>query len=140
MENEFFKKTFISHNIEIVVPNQSEQEYIHRKIVKELENGIVNNETKKGFFNIINLLVTTLVLQVIILSQVKKMRLIPFYTLVISMLMESRMIILTILIRLVGYAEERPRLSDPVVLLLSVIVMEATKKCLWERNVLKKYG
>lgn len=53
MENDFFKKPFISHNIEIVVPNQSEQEYIHRKIVEELENGIVNNETKKGFINII---------------------------------------------------------------------------------------
>ncbi|WP_223067071.1 aspartate/glutamate racemase family protein [Paenibacillus caui] len=53
MENDFFKKPFISHNIEMVVPNQSEQEYIHRKIVEELENGIVNNDTKKGFLNII---------------------------------------------------------------------------------------
>ncbi|MGG3181664.1 amino acid racemase [Priestia megaterium] len=53
MENDFFKKPFISHNIEMVVPNQSEQEYIHQKIVEELENGIVNNETKKVFLNII---------------------------------------------------------------------------------------
>lgn len=54
MENDFFKKPFVSHNIEMVVPNQSEQEFIHRKIVEELENGIVNIETKKGFLNIIN--------------------------------------------------------------------------------------
>lgn len=54
MENDFFKKPFASHNIELVVPNQSEQDYIHRKIVEELENGIVNNETKKSFLNIIN--------------------------------------------------------------------------------------
>lgn len=42
-----------SNNIKIVVPNQSEQEYIHRKIVEELENGIVNNETKEEFLSII---------------------------------------------------------------------------------------
>lgn len=54
MENDFFRKPFIFNNIEMVVPNQSEQEYIHRKIVEELENGIVNNETKTGFLSIIN--------------------------------------------------------------------------------------
>lgn len=54
MENDFFKKPFLSHNKEIVVPNQSEQQYIHRKIVEELENGIVNNETKMEFLNIID--------------------------------------------------------------------------------------
>lgn len=57
MENDFFKQTFISHNIEVVVPNQTEQEYIHRKIVEELENGIVRNETKERFINIINQMV-----------------------------------------------------------------------------------
>ncbi|WP_458415472.1 aspartate/glutamate racemase family protein [Schinkia sp. CFF1] len=31
-----------------------EQQYIHTKIVEELENGIVNNETKKEFLYIIN--------------------------------------------------------------------------------------
>lgn len=54
MENDFFRKPFISNNIKIVVPNQSEQEYIHRKIVEELENGIVNNESKEEFLSIIN--------------------------------------------------------------------------------------
>jgi len=54
MENDFFIKPFISNNIEMVVPNQSEQDYIHRKIVEELENGIVNKETKEGFLGIIN--------------------------------------------------------------------------------------
>lgn len=54
MENDFFKKPFLSHNKEIVVPNQSEQQYIHSKIVEELENGIVNNETKMEFLNIID--------------------------------------------------------------------------------------
>ncbi|WP_028402221.1 aspartate/glutamate racemase family protein [Ectobacillus panaciterrae] len=68
MENDFFKKPFISHNIEMVVPNQSEQEYIHRKIVEELENGIVNNETKKGFLNIIEQMTDRDGIQAIILG------------------------------------------------------------------------
>ena len=68
MENDFFKKPFTSHNIEIVVPNQSEQEYIHRKIVEELENGIVNNETKKGFLNIIEQMTDRDGIQAIILG------------------------------------------------------------------------
>ncbi|WP_181217216.1 aspartate/glutamate racemase family protein [Bacillus subtilis] len=54
IENDFFRKPFIFNNIEMVVPNQSEQEYIHRKIVEELENGIVDTETKTGFLSIIN--------------------------------------------------------------------------------------
>lgn len=68
MENDFFKKPFIYHNIEIVVPNQSEQEYIHRKIVEELENGIVNNETKRGFLNIIEQMADRDGIQAIILG------------------------------------------------------------------------
>lgn len=68
MENDFFKKLFISHNIEMVVPNQPEQEYIHRKIVEELENGIVNNDTKKGFLNIIEQMTDRDGIQAIILG------------------------------------------------------------------------
>ena len=64
----FSKKPFIYHNIEIVVPNQSEQEYIHRKIVEELENGIVNNETKRGFLNIIEQMTDRDGIQAIILG------------------------------------------------------------------------
>ncbi|MFC6601124.1 aspartate/glutamate racemase family protein [Ectobacillus funiculus] len=68
MENDFFKKPFIFHNIEIVIPNQSEQEYIHRKIIEELENGIGNNETKRGFLNIIEQMTDRDGIQAIILG------------------------------------------------------------------------
>lgn len=68
MEKDFYKKPFISHNIEVVLPNQSEQEYIHRKLVEELFNGIVNNETKKGFLNIINQMINRDGIQGIILG------------------------------------------------------------------------
>ncbi len=68
MENDFFKKPFISRQKDIIVPNQSEQEYIHKKIVEELENGIVNNETKNEFINIINRMIKEEHIQGIILG------------------------------------------------------------------------
>jgi aspartate racemase len=68
MENDFFKKTFISDHKEIVVPNQLEQEYIHRKIVEELEKGLVKEETKARFLEIIQQMVKRDQLQGIILG------------------------------------------------------------------------
>jgi len=53
MEQDFFKTPFTSRGIEIVVPTGSEQQYIHQKIVEELENGIVNEITKQRYLDII---------------------------------------------------------------------------------------
>lgn len=49
MENDFFKEPFTANGKEIFVPNEEDQQFIHEKIVKELEQGIVNEETKKEF-------------------------------------------------------------------------------------------
>ncbi|GEK59192.1 aspartate racemase [Marinococcus halophilus] len=49
MEQNFFKKPFIEKGKNIYVPDESTQQYLHEKIVSELENGIVNPETKKEF-------------------------------------------------------------------------------------------
>ena len=49
MENDFFKEPFMANGNEIFVPNEEDQQFIHEKIVKELERGIVNEETKKEF-------------------------------------------------------------------------------------------
>jgi aspartate racemase len=68
MESDFFKKPFISNQKDIIMPNQSEQEYIHKKIVEELENGIVNNETKKEFLNIVTQMINRDDIQGIILG------------------------------------------------------------------------
>lgn len=54
MENEFFKEPFRSHNKKLTVPNSEEQQFIHKKIVEELEKGIVEPETKKAFLKIIS--------------------------------------------------------------------------------------
>lgn len=53
MENDFFKKPFEDRGKEVVVPTEKEQQYIHEKIVAELENGIVNEETKEHYLAII---------------------------------------------------------------------------------------
>lgn len=53
MENDFFKKPFTGSQQEIFVPSEEEQQFLHQKIVDELENGIVNPGTKKDFLKII---------------------------------------------------------------------------------------
>ncbi len=53
MTEDFFKKPFISSNIEVVVPNEDEMNFINEKISKELELGIVKEETLKSFVSII---------------------------------------------------------------------------------------
>ncbi|MBB6444093.1 aspartate/glutamate racemase family protein [Bacillus benzoevorans] len=57
MENDFFKIPFAAENRKIIVPNEAEQKFIHKKIVEELENGLVNKETKEQFLEIIEQMV-----------------------------------------------------------------------------------
>lgn len=54
MENDFFQQVFAAREKEIVVPTQQEQDFIHKKIVDELERGIVKEETKEAFLKIIS--------------------------------------------------------------------------------------
>jgi aspartate racemase len=68
MENDFFKKPFISDHKEIFVPTEMEQEYIHQKIVEELEKGIVKEETQARFLEIIQQMVKRDQIQGIILG------------------------------------------------------------------------
>lgn len=57
MEHDFFKKPFQQSQKEIIVPDEEDQQFIHQKIVDELENGIVKQETKESFLTIINRLI-----------------------------------------------------------------------------------
>lgn len=52
MEGDFFKKPFIEKNIEIVIPNSKERQYINNKLLNEVELGIVKEDTVHGFLNI----------------------------------------------------------------------------------------
>lgn len=53
MREEFFKTPFIDAGIEVVIPTQSEMEFISNKIYQELELGIINPETLEQFKAII---------------------------------------------------------------------------------------
>ncbi|MBN1213907.1 MAG: amino acid racemase [Candidatus Lokiarchaeota archaeon] len=53
MEKEFYKDIFIKNNINIVIPNQDQRDYINRTIFQELEYGNVKKETKDQYLNII---------------------------------------------------------------------------------------
>lgn len=54
MENDFFLHPFEKSHIEVQMPNEEEQQYLHEKIVKELEKGIVKPDTKERFLDIIS--------------------------------------------------------------------------------------
>lgn len=54
MENDFFKLPFKDSGREIFVPNETEQQSIHHKIVSELEKGIVKEDTKKELLAVAN--------------------------------------------------------------------------------------
>jgi len=54
MKGSFFKKPFDENGIEVMIPTDSEMQYINEKIAQELELGIVKSETLVGFQRIIN--------------------------------------------------------------------------------------
>ena len=53
MEQDFMKKDFVRAGIEIVVPEKEDRELIAKRILEELELGIVKEETLKEFTRII---------------------------------------------------------------------------------------
>ncbi len=54
MEQDFFKTPFEENGKHIYVPDENTQEYLHEKIVNELENGIVNPETINDFQRVVD--------------------------------------------------------------------------------------
>lgn len=68
MEQEFFRKPFKEKGKNIYVPEESTQQYLHEKIVRELENGIVNPETKKEFERITREMIEQYKLDTVILG------------------------------------------------------------------------
>lgn len=53
MQEEFFKSPFIKAGISIVTPHNDEQLFIADKISKELEHGVVSDETQKVMLQIV---------------------------------------------------------------------------------------
>ena len=57
MEQPYFKKLFVENGIQVVVPHEKERMFIDRVIAKELEFGIVKEESKREIDNIIKRLI-----------------------------------------------------------------------------------
>jgi len=57
MQSEFYKRECNKNDIEMFVPNEKEQDYIHNKLMTEIEIGNFNDETRKGLLNIIKRMV-----------------------------------------------------------------------------------
>jgi aspartate racemase len=53
MENSFFKDRLTKFNIETVIPDSSDRDFIHASIFNELTKGIFKDETKKKYIDII---------------------------------------------------------------------------------------
>lgn len=56
MESDFYPKMFEKHGIHVVVPDPDAQAYINQKLFDEIEFGIIKEETKKGFLDIVEIL------------------------------------------------------------------------------------
>jgi aspartate racemase len=54
MQNDFFQKVFSRFNIEIIVPDHAQIEFINSKLFTELELGIFKKETEKELLNIVS--------------------------------------------------------------------------------------
>lgn len=54
MQGRFYPEVFRSAGIEVVVPDEAEQDYIHMHYMNELVNGIFLPDTKKGLLEIVD--------------------------------------------------------------------------------------
>lgn len=57
MKNNLYPRIFKRYGLDIFVPDDNDQNYIHDKIFSELAIGIVNDETKKKFIKIVDSMV-----------------------------------------------------------------------------------
>jgi aspartate racemase len=58
MEMDFYKDVLQAHGIEAIVPDKEERDYIEDTLVHELGKGIVKNETREAYLQIINTLIS----------------------------------------------------------------------------------
>ncbi|HSI65834.1 MAG TPA: amino acid racemase [Planococcus sp. (in: firmicutes)] len=68
MSQDFFKLPFWNENKEILVPQEGVQDWIHEKILSELEHGIVKAETKEEFIAIVEQMIEEHSIEAVILG------------------------------------------------------------------------
>ncbi|MFC1998937.1 aspartate/glutamate racemase family protein [Chloroflexota bacterium] len=68
MKAHFYQDKFKEHNISVVVPREKEQVYLHTKLRSELSLGIISNDTREGYFQIVKRMVVEESIQGLILG------------------------------------------------------------------------
>ena len=58
MQRDFYQKEFNKSNIALVVPTLAEQEYIHEKLMTEIELGKFLNQTRQGLLKIVERMIS----------------------------------------------------------------------------------
>lgn len=53
MQSRFYDEIFSGYNIDVITPDEREQDYIHAKYMNELVKGIIQDETKSGLIDIV---------------------------------------------------------------------------------------
>ena len=53
MQTNFYSRQFSNEGISVVVPSVSDQDYIHGRLMTEIELGIITDETRKGLLAVI---------------------------------------------------------------------------------------
>ena len=53
MQGLFYDEIFSEHNIDVITPDEREQDYIHARYMNELVRGIILDETKSGLIDIV---------------------------------------------------------------------------------------
>ena len=68
MEGGFYQKAFESSETELVIPEQNDREWIHKKIIDELIHGMIKDETRGGLFDIVRKTAERIPLDAVILG------------------------------------------------------------------------
>ena len=68
MEENFFSPPFAAHDISVVVPAPKDQQYIHEKLMHEIELGIFTDETRQGLLAVIERMIDADKIEAVILG------------------------------------------------------------------------
>jgi aspartate racemase len=68
MQSDFYQRVCDKNNIQIFVPKEEEQNYIHNKLMTEIEFGNFLEETRKGLLNIIKRMIEDNSIEAVILG------------------------------------------------------------------------
>ena len=68
MQSDFYRKVCDKYKVAVLVPHEKEQEYIHSKLITEIEFGIFLEETREGLLDIIKRMIDDDLIKGIILG------------------------------------------------------------------------